>query len=196
MKMFKRESIPNCVPEMYREQFEREERTYELSARKYEENRERLRVAISKGFPTLDYGGYSECYKCELKEGSSLTQRGENDDFEVIICLNPKCECHKKYGTEMPQKLINVEEPVAAETEKDIPYQEQLKKLELLDGVVSVAIVKEFAMANYNIGGDTIIECMDDNEIRKLIDERGKTGVIDVMYLNYSRWLDVQSTVW
>jgi len=195
--MFGRESMPNCVPEMYREQFEREGRAYELrenAAQRYEENRKRLRVAISKGFPTLDYGGYSECYKCESKD--SQTQRGKDDDFDIIICLNPKCECHKKYGTEMPHNSKNVEELAATGTEKDTPYSDRLKKLELLDGVISVTNVKKFAMANYKLGGDTIVECMEDNEIQKLVDKKGKTGIIDMMYLNYSQWLDIQSTIW
>ena len=41
---------------------------------------------------------------------------------------------------------------------------------------ITVAEVKKLAMANYSKGGDGVIECMEDHEIQKAIDEGWTTS--------------------
>ena len=89
-------NIPNCVPEYYRQQEEREEHEYEQMLKRnayYEESKFRLKWAKRRGQPILDFGGYDECYKCKKKFN---VQIDAENDFCTIICYDKNCVCHKK----------------------------------------------------------------------------------------------------
>ena len=87
--------IPNCVPEYFREKFEREAHEAELRwqrAEHYNANKEKLKKAYEAGLPVLSYGGYDECQSC--KDADYDTQANDDDDFCNVICQNPDCEKH------------------------------------------------------------------------------------------------------
>lgn len=89
--------IPNCVPEYFREQFEREEREAQLNWERmehYKANQKKLKEAHEAGMPVLDYGGYDACLHCENADHD--TQIGFEDDFGCVICHNPDCAEHGK----------------------------------------------------------------------------------------------------
>lgn len=89
-------SIPNCVPEYYREQEEKEQHEYEkMCARDeyYKESKRRFKEAKEKQLPILSFGGYGECWNCKKKFD---VQFDEEDDFCTIICYDKGCECHRK----------------------------------------------------------------------------------------------------
>ena len=88
--------IPNCVPEYYRQQEEREEHEYEQLLKRnayYEESKSRLERAKRCGQPILNFGGYNACYNCKKKFD---VQIDAEDDFCTIICYDKNCVCHKK----------------------------------------------------------------------------------------------------
>lgn len=90
--------IPNCVPEWFRERFEKEEREARLEHERqegYEANRKKLEEAREAGYPILDFGGYGACLHC--KDADHDTQTSFEDDFDSIICRNPNCPEHKKH---------------------------------------------------------------------------------------------------
>lgn len=90
--------IPNCVPEYFREKFEREEQEAALCWERqehYRENRQKMNKAYEAGLPVLDYGGYDACICC--KDADHDTQTSEDDDIGCIICHNPNCPEHGKH---------------------------------------------------------------------------------------------------
>jgi hypothetical protein len=90
--------IPNCVPEYYREQEEREQYEYEKSLKKamyYEESNRRLEEATECGYPVLYFGGYRSCAGCKKKFDVQLN---EEDDLCALICYDVSCVCHKNGG--------------------------------------------------------------------------------------------------
>ena len=87
--------IPNCVPEYFREKFEREAHEAELHEKlkeHYIANKGKMKKAYEAGLPVLPYGGYDECRSC--KDADYDTQTDDDDDFANIICHNPNCERH------------------------------------------------------------------------------------------------------
>jgi len=67
MKMYN-DFIPNCVPEYFREKFEREEHEAELRWERqehYNANQKKVHEAYEAGLPVLDYGGYDTCIDCK-----------------------------------------------------------------------------------------------------------------------------------
>ena len=79
------DGIPNCVPEYFREEQERQEREYELREKqmeRYEKNKEKLEKAIQDGYSVLNYEGYPECCFCTQKESIVVS---ECDDMGTII---------------------------------------------------------------------------------------------------------------
>ena len=97
-------SIPDCVPEWFREQFERDEREAELEWERrehYKENQEKLKEARKQGYPILDFGGHDACLHCRFSDHD--TQTGLEDDFGSVICHNPGCPEHEKHKEEEQQ---------------------------------------------------------------------------------------------
>ena len=95
------DSIPNCVPEWFREQFEKSEREAELEYERqeyYKKNQKKIKEAQEKGYPILDFGGYEACLHCEYADHD--TQAGKDDDFDSVICHNPDCPEHEKHKEE------------------------------------------------------------------------------------------------
>lgn len=89
--------LPNCVPEMFREQLEREEREAELRWEReeiYAANRVKLQAAREAGNIILDFGGYDACREC--KDADHDTQTFDEDDFCSVICRNPDCPEHER----------------------------------------------------------------------------------------------------
>ena len=87
--------IPNCVPEYFREQFEREEHEAELRWQRqehYNANKEKMKKAYETGLPVLPYCGYDACQNC--RDADHDTQTDDDDDFSNVICHNPDCERH------------------------------------------------------------------------------------------------------
>ena len=87
--------IPNCVPEYFREKFEREEHEAELQwkrAEHYNANKEKMKKAYEDELPVLPYGGYDACQSC--KDADHDTQTNDDDDFGNVICHNPNCGRH------------------------------------------------------------------------------------------------------
>lgn len=183
------DGIPNCVPEYFREEQERQEREYELmEARRegYKRDTEKLEKAIQDGYPVLDYDGYPECCFCTQKESVIVN---EYDDMGTIICRNKSCECHKRKEEEhMATEKEHGSNEKGGFTIKDYKNQELLDEL-------TVENVKSFARKNYSKGGDCIIECMEDAEIAELMKKNGKQAVLDQMYCWYMKCLDIQSTI-
>lgn len=92
------DSIPNCVPEYFREMIERQQHEEELHWERfdhYQANQKKMHEAYEAGLPVLPFGGYEACYKCE--DADYDTQRGEDDDFCCVICHNPNCPEHEKH---------------------------------------------------------------------------------------------------
>ncbi len=90
--------IPNCVPEYFREKFEREEHETQLRWERQEHyiaNRKKMTEAYEAGLPILDYGGYEACQNC--KNADFNTQTAEDDDIGCVICHNPNCPEHEKH---------------------------------------------------------------------------------------------------
>ncbi|MDE7354458.1 MAG: hypothetical protein K2O06_15615 [Acetatifactor sp.] len=97
-------SIPDCVPEWFRAQFERDEREAELEWERrehYKKNQEKIKEACEKGCPILDYGGYDACLHCS--DADHDTQTGFEDDFDSVICHHPECPEHEKHREEGQQ---------------------------------------------------------------------------------------------
>lgn len=87
--------IPNCVPEYFREKFEKEEHEAELQWNRlehYNANKQKMEKACKAELPILPYGGYDECQSC--KDADHDTQSSEDDDFSYVICHNSGCEKH------------------------------------------------------------------------------------------------------
>ncbi len=90
--------IPNCVPEYFREQFEKEEHEAQLYWERmehYKANQKKRKEAYEAGFPVLNFGGYDACLHC--KDADHDTQTSFDDDFDSVICHNPDCPEHKKH---------------------------------------------------------------------------------------------------
>lgn len=93
--------IPNCVPEYYRDLFEREEHEAELrweQQEHYNANKRKIDDACGAGLPILRYGGYDACRNC--KNADHDTQTSEEDDINHVICHNPDCPEHRKHKME------------------------------------------------------------------------------------------------
>lgn len=98
---FSNDGIPNCVPEYFREQFEREKHEAELrweQQKHYNANKKKMDKANEAGLPVLYYGGYDSCQHCE--DADHDTQTSEVDDIGYIICHNPDCPEHNKHEKE------------------------------------------------------------------------------------------------
>ena len=94
------ESMPDCVPELYRQQKEEQDRQYELELRRQEAylmNRQKLDVAADVGLPILYYGGYRACGKCPQADHDTRTD--DEDDLGCVICGNPACPEHANHRT-------------------------------------------------------------------------------------------------
>ena len=92
------DSIPNCVPEYFREIIERQQHEEELRWERfdhYQANQKKLDEADKAGLPVLFHGGYDACWKCNAADYD--TQRGEDDDFCCVICHNPNCPEHMRH---------------------------------------------------------------------------------------------------
>lgn len=101
---FSNDGIPNCVPEYYRELFEREEHEAELcweQQEHYNANKEKMKEAYEADLPILDYGGFDACLHCE--DADHDTQTGFEDDFCRVICHNPDCPEHRKHKEDRQQ---------------------------------------------------------------------------------------------
>lgn len=88
--------LPNCVPEYFREQFEREEHETQLYWERmehYNTNKRKMEKAYQSGLPVLLYGGYDDCQSC--KDADHDTQTCDDDDICSVICHNPDCLEHK-----------------------------------------------------------------------------------------------------
>lgn len=93
-----RDSIPNCVPEYFREEIEKQQHEEELRWERmehYRANQTKMDEADKAGLPILPFGGYEACWKCENADHD--TQRGEDDDIYCVICHNPNCPEHEKH---------------------------------------------------------------------------------------------------
>lgn len=184
------DGIPNCVPEYFREEQERQEREYELREKqmeRYEKNKEKLEKAIQDGYSVLNYEGYPECCFCTQKESIVVS---ECDDMGTIICRNKNCECHRR----KTEEIVAAEKEIVPDEKGSFTINDY-KSQELLNEL-TVENVKAFAMKNYSKGGDCIIECMEDTEIAELIQKGGKSEVLDQMYCWYMKCLDIRSTIW
>ena len=98
---FAYESIPDCVPEFYREQQEERDRRYDLAMRRrarYQANRRKLDAAAEAGLPVLSFGGYDACRECPRADDD--TQTDDEDDICCVICHSPTCPEHMKNRTE------------------------------------------------------------------------------------------------
>lgn len=51
---------------------------------------------------------------------------------------------------------------------------------------LTVAEVREIALKNYNRGGDAIVECWTDEDIRKWIDNDGTLGELKKLFSTWS----------
>lgn len=90
-------SMPNCVPEFYREQEEREERKYELRHKReigYQADCEILSKAEELHLPVLYFCGYYKCNDCMNRSKELITD--EDDDLCRFVCYNPYCDEHSK----------------------------------------------------------------------------------------------------
>ena len=105
------ESMPDCVPELYRLQEEEQDNQYEMKLPRraaHLANRKKLDAAADVGLPILYYGGYYACGKCPQADHD--TQTDDEDDLGCVICGNPACPEH---GTllklHMPDNIIELE---------------------------------------------------------------------------------------
>ncbi len=93
--------IPNCVPEYYREQREREEHEWELEQERlswYRKNKEYRLQKRKEGCAEIDCYP-DECNGC--KHGEEANPYSEYDDMPTMICSNWKtCPVFKKYVEE------------------------------------------------------------------------------------------------
>lgn len=186
--MYENIGIPDCVPELIRSRREEECRQYaleEAARKRYIKNQENLAQAEAGGLPILQYGGYPECDRCNKK--NTDTVRDEFDDFGLVICLDPECSCHDGAYTKKESDTPKAEE-------SPMSFRSALKGLELLNDL-TVENVKKFARRNFSLGGDGIVECMEDSDIQKLVN-KGKEAVISDMEDWYERCLDIQGTAW
>ena len=93
--------IPDCVPEYYRSLWEDEDHQSELRAQReerYQANRDKIRAAVEAGLPILHYGGYGPCQECSCADYDTMTD--DEDDFDSVICRNPRCPLHKEHESE------------------------------------------------------------------------------------------------
>ena len=89
------ETVPNCVPELYRSQFEDADDEFDREMReqeRYLENRRKLAAAHESGLPVLNYGGYGACCICPHADHDA--QVDAEDDFDTVICHDPACIQH------------------------------------------------------------------------------------------------------
>ena len=96
-----RQGIPNCVPELYREQEEERDRRYDMAARhraRYRANRRKLDEAVRAGLPVLTFGGHGPCWECQSADHDTMT--GDEDDICRVICRDPSCRCHRTHQNE------------------------------------------------------------------------------------------------
>ena len=85
---FPNESIPDCVPEIYRAWQEERDRRYELTMQRrerYQANRRKLNAAAEAGLPILDFGGYDACGGCPHADDN--TQTDDEDDICQVSLL-------------------------------------------------------------------------------------------------------------
>ena len=97
---FANESMPDCVPELCRQQEEERDRQYELKLQRqaaYLANRQKLDAATDIGLPILHYGGYYACGKCPQADHDTRTD--DEDDLDRVICRNPACPEHANHRT-------------------------------------------------------------------------------------------------
>lgn len=95
------DNLPNCVPEYFREMFEREEHEAELRwelTDHYNANKLKMEKAYEAGLPVLLYGGYNGCQYC--RDADHDTQTNDDDDICCVICHNPDCPEHRKHKGE------------------------------------------------------------------------------------------------
>ena len=93
------EPIPNCVPEYYREQQEKQDHQYDMAMQRracYLENQRKLDEAAEAGLPILAFGGYGPCWECPDADHDTVID--DEDDFCRVICRNPACPEHRKGG--------------------------------------------------------------------------------------------------
>ena len=94
-------SIPNCVPEFYRERQEERDRQFDQAMQRrerYQANRRKLDAAVEAGLPILSFGGYDACRECPRADDD--TQTDDEDDICCVICHSPTCPEHMKNRTE------------------------------------------------------------------------------------------------
>lgn len=92
------DTVPNCVPEYYREQEEERGRRFDLAMQRrahYLENRRKLDEAVRAGLPILDFGGYGSCGGCPKADDDTATD--DEDDIGRVICGDPACPEHMKH---------------------------------------------------------------------------------------------------
>ena len=63
---------------------------------------------------------------------------------------------------------------------------------------MTVKEVFDFAMKNYEVGGDVVVECWEDSDIQDAIDDGAITerDWRDIFNLYYFTRLDVEKTIW
>ena len=63
---------------------------------------------------------------------------------------------------------------------------------------MTVKEVFDFAMKNYEVGGDVVVECWEDSDIQDAIDDGATTerDWRDIFNLYYFTRLDVEKTIW
>ena len=94
--IYTNDPIPGCVPELYRERQEEQDRQFDLAMRRrkiYRANQEKLDAAAGAGLPILGFGGYNACGGCPHADHD--TQTDDEDDFCRVICHDPSCRCHR-----------------------------------------------------------------------------------------------------
>lgn len=94
------EPMPDCVPELYRQQQEEQDRQYDLAVQRrigYLANQRKIDEALRTGLPILYYGGYYACRECP--DADDDTRTDDEDDLDCVICRNPDCPEHKNHRT-------------------------------------------------------------------------------------------------
>lgn len=98
--------IPNCVPEYFREQREREDHEWELEQERlsyYEKNKAYRKQKQKDGCAELDFYP-AECEHCS--HGEEAPSQSEIDDIPTMICSNWKqCQVFRR---EMAESFPNV----------------------------------------------------------------------------------------